>query len=334
MFLSKHKNGYYYVYYSENGKRKNISTKTKSKREATDFLISFKAQVIDRRQRKIVSILLSKLIFEFLKYSESVHSYNHTVSLKSTFKAIKNYTGEIHASELTREKILNYIQYRSRLVTPFTVKRDIESLSSLFGWGIDHNYFNKNICKGIRRPRLPEKLPIYFTKSEFNILLDNTSDDDLKDIFIFAVNTGLRQMELLRLEWNQIDIAKKVLYLDNRNHLTKSKRIRVLPLNDTAITVLKRRAENKESNHIVFTYHRGPMNQQFISHKIKKIIKQAGINQQLNFHSLRHTFASWLVQAGVSIYEVSKLLGHSNIRTTEIYAHLEIGNLHEAVKKL
>ena len=76
------------------------------------------------------------------------------------------------------------------------------------------------------------------------------------------------------------------------------------------------------------------MNQQFISHKIKKIIKQAGINQQLNFHSLRHTFASWLVQAGVSIYEVSKLLGHSNIRTTEIYAHLEIGNLHEAVKKL
>ena len=175
------------------------------------------------------------MIFEFLKYSESVHSYNHTVSLKSTFKAIKNYTGEIHASELTREKILNYIQYRNRLVTPYTVKRDIESLSSLFGWGIDHNYFNKNICKGIRRPRLPEKLPIYFTKSEFNILLDNTSDDDLKDIFIFAVNTGLRQMELLRLEWNQIDIAKKVLYLDNRNHLTKSKRIRALPLNEAVI---------------------------------------------------------------------------------------------------
>jgi site-specific recombinase XerD len=60
------------------------------------------------------------------------------------------------------------------------------------------------------------------------------------------------------------------------------------------------------------------MNQQFISHKIKKIIKRTGINPKLNFHSLRHTFASWLVQAGVTIYEVSKLLGHSDIRVTEI----------------
>ena len=60
----------------------------------------------------------------------------------------------------------------------------------------------------------------------------------------------------------------------------------------------------------------------------------SSLNPQLNRHSLRHTFASWLVQAGVSIFEVSKLLGHSDIRVTEIYSHLRAEDLLNSVNKL
>ena len=76
------------------------------------------------------------------------------------------------------------------------------------------------------------------------------------------------------------------------------------------------------------------MTQDFLSHKFAGYVENAGINLKLNFHSLRHTFASWLVQRGVSIYEVSKLLGHSEIKTTQIYAHLRSENLSNAVELL
>jgi site-specific recombinase XerD len=71
-----------------------------------------------------------------------------------------------------------------------------------------------------------------------------------------------------------------------------------------------------------------------LSKLFKRYVLRADLNPKLKFHSLRHTFASWLVQKGVSIYEVSKLLGHSDIRVTQIYAHLTLDNLRSAVELL
>jgi hypothetical protein len=130
MFLSKHKSGIYHLYFkNEYGLRRCVSTKTRKKLEAYEFLQEFKVKLKDKLEGKPEPIILRKLTFEFLKYSESVHSYNHTLSLKTTFKMLNNYFGDINASELTKEKVLNYIQSRSRTVTPYTVKRDIESMS-------------------------------------------------------------------------------------------------------------------------------------------------------------------------------------------------------------
>ena len=71
-----------------------------------------------------------------------------------------------------------------------------------------------------------------------------------------------------------------------------------------------------------------------MTHKFKSYVKKAEINPKLNFHSLRHTFASWLVQKGATIYDVSKLLGHSTIKSTEVYAHLRVDELRGAVERL
>ncbi len=72
----------------------------------------------------------------------------------------------------------------------------------------------------------------------------------------------------------------------------------------------------------------------FISARFKKVVRECKLDDRYHFHSLRHTFASWLVQMGVPIYEVSKLLGHADIKTTQIYSHLRSNDLRDAVDSL
>ena len=120
----------------------------------------------------------------------------------------------------------------------------------------------------------------------------------------------MQRLELIKLKWKQIDLESGLLYVDNREYLTKTKKVRVLPLNQTALNVLNNRLNKTGYGSNVFTYQGLEIRQDFISHKIKKIIKKAGINPKLNFHSLRHTFASWLVESGAPIYSVVTSRSH------------------------
>ena len=140
-------------------------------------------------------------------------------------------------------------------------------------------------------------------------------------------------MELIKLQWDQIDFEKEIVILDNQNHITKGKRVRTIPLNSKALNVLEKRRLNRKGK-IVFTLNGNTMRQVYLSQVFGEYVEDAGINIKLNFHSLRHTFASRLVQKGVSIYEVSKLLGHADIKTTQIYAHLRSDDLRNAVELL
>ena len=150
---------------------------------------------------------------------------------------------------------------------------------------------------------------------------------------LFAVNTGMRQGEMITLEWSQVSFKDRIVILDNRNTLTKSKRVRTIPLNINSLQILRKREELKTTE-LVFTFSNNKIKPDYLSRKFKGYIKSAGLNLKLTFHSLCHTFASWLVQRGVSIYEVSKLLGHSDVKVTEIYSHLRAEDLRDSVNLL
>lgn len=334
MFLSKFKNGYYYVYYTKkDGKRSRISTKSKTKSGAFKFLTNFNQELKKREAEKTIPILMKKFFFDFNVYSELLHSHKTVLSQKTTCNELLKFFGDIQIKELTKEKILDFILYRLRKVSAYSVKRDIQNLSNAFYWGIQKKYLENNQCDGIKKPKLPEKQPKYFSIEEYKILINSIENSDIKDIVQFAVNTGLREMELLRLRWEQINMEKKLLYINNLAYLSKNGKIRTMPLNDKAMAILIHRLSNAKSDYI-FTYEGKMIQQSLISHKFKSYVRNSGVNPALNFHSLRHTFASWLVQKGVTIYDVSKLLGHSTINSTEIYAHLRVDELRSAVEKL
>lgn len=236
-------------------------------------------------------------------------------------------------TNLTPQILDLYFQERIRSVSVYVAQKDLNNISGIFNYAINKGYALENPIKHFKRFRLPEKQPIFFSEKEFESLMITIDDDDLKDLTTFALQTGLRQMELITLQWEQINFVNKNLVLDNRNCLTKSRRVRNVPLSSTAIKILEKRFQHISFG-TVFTFRGEKINQHFISHRIKKYILKSGINPKLNFHSLRHTFASWLVQRGTSIYIVSRLLGHSDIKTTQIYAHLRSDDLMSAVETL
>ena len=203
----------------------------------------------------------------------------------------------------------------------------------MFNWAVDNNYLNSNPSNKIKRLKTPEKLPVFFSKNDFETLISFIESEDLKDLVIFAVNTGLRQAEIINLEFSQIDLINRVITLDNQTHITKSKKVRSIPLNETTFQILSKRIRKNGSSY-VFSLNGNKINQDYLIHRFKKYVIDAKLNPKFKFHSLRHTFASWLVQRGVSIYEVSKLLGHSDIKVTEIYSHLRAEDLRESVEKL
>ena len=333
MFLSKNPKGVYYVFYNQsNGKRTCTSTGSKKKSEALQFLNEFKINKKEIEERKFIPISLKEFRWEYLKYSESFHTYKTTLTYKTTFNSMMKYFGEVQLIDLTRKKIEEYIQFLVRKTSIYSGRKDLINIKASLNWAVQNNYLINNPSQLIKRLKVPERLPLYYTKEDFQKLLDAIDNQDIKDLVVFAVNTGLRQEELINLQFRQVNFLDKSIILDNQNHITKSKKVRTLPLNEKAFSIIIER--KKISKVLIFTINDRLIQKDYLIHKFKKYVIKAGLNFKLNFHSLRHTFASWLVQGGVSIYHVSKLLGHADIKTTEIYAHLSSKELKSALDVL
>ena len=332
MFLSKRPNGIYYIYYEgSNGKRTRKTTKCTLKKNALEYLSKFSEKLKAEKEREFIPISLKEFSFEYLKYSESYHTWKTTLTYKTTFNAILKYYGNIQLVELDRKRIEEYIQYKIRNVSIYCARKDIINIKASLNWGVDNGYLINNSSQSIKRIKPPERLPLYFSKNEFNKLMDSIEDNDLKDLVLFAVNTGLRQGELINLRFNQINLKTKSLILNNQDFITKNKKVRTIPLNQTCYNIILNRIKNSNTEDIVFTLNGNQINQDYIIHKFKSYVLKAGINPKYHFHTLRHTFASRLVQSGISIYTVQKLMGHADTKTTAIYANLRDENLKSAV---
>jgi len=336
MIISHHKNGYYYIYYKDPVTQKRLSKSTgqKLKKDALSYLSEFSNQI---SQKSLIQsqVCIKDAMFEHLKWTEITHTRNTTLTYKTTFNAVLKYFGNINISSIDKNLLEEFFMKRIIQVSVYQARRDYIHLHCLFNRYVEKNLLNENPCAKIKRMKLPEKQPSYFNKAEFTTLINTIGENDIKDIVLFAVNTGLRQMELINLVWSQIDMDRLFLILDNKSFLTKSKKIRQVPLNNNCIEILLRRKRTEPClNENVFTWRGNKFTQDVLSKRFKGYVLEAKINPGLNFHSLRHTFATWLVQKGVSIYKVSKLLGHSDIRVTQVYANLVIDDLYQSVSVL
>jgi integrase len=333
MFLSKLNNGIWYIYYNNStGKRKKISTKTKFKREALQYLSEFESNIKRQKELKVIPIDLISFKNSYLKHSEAVHRPKTTKALKTIFESLISFCGNPYLSTISTIELKKFLEQKYT-VSPYTAQKYLAFIRSAFNDAVKDGYLEQNPFNKIDNFRLPEQQPLFFSESEFQSLLSIIEDKDLKDLIIFGVNTSMRQMEMLTLKWNQINFKERFLTLDNISNITKSGKIGTVPLNLTALQILTER-ERTKINDNVFNYKNEPIGQDFISKKFKKFVIKAKLNKKFKFHTLRHTGVSWILQRGGSMLNVSKILRHSDIKVTQIYSHIRPEDLLKSVELL
>lgn len=170
----------------------------------------------------------------------------------------------------------------------------------------------------------------WLTKVEEIILLA-ACPEWLRDIVIFAIYTGMRQGEIVRLEWKDVDLFRKeACVLQSKNY-----KPRTIRLNKKVMEVLKRKKSLQSLNSPrVFLDADGlEIDPSKLRGMFRRIVKGCSI-QHCRFHDLRHTFGTRLAQAGISVPKIAKFMGHRNISTTMRYIHLTTESLQDCVEVL
>lgn len=242
--------------------------------------------------------------------------------------------GNKYVSAVTAKDADNYRTMRAKQVSPVSVNIELRTLKASFSLAMRWKLISENPFKSISFIKVPEQQPTYIRKEDFGKLILAIPDQWFKEVVTFAVLTGMRRGEIINLRWSDVDFDQRLLRVQNSDTFTtKTGKRRSVPMNETVFRLLWTMSLAPKGEY-VFMYQGFKMRPDLVTHKFRHCLRKSGLDKKIHFHSLRHTFATWLVQGSVSIYEVQKLLGHSSITVTQVYSHLVSSELHDAVRKL
>ena len=212
---------------------------------------------------------------------------------------------------------------------PTTIARKLSSIRSFLKYLLKQKKVKKNLVNYLSNPKISKKLPLVPTEEEINNFIDNLDKGrnkflDLRDrvLLEIAYGCGLRVSEIANLTLDQINFGLQIIRI-----VGKGKKERIVPFGKKALKALKDYLEirdfllsklNKKTNY-VFLNLRG---EKLTERGIRYIIKERGKKQGLFYlhpHTLRHAFATHLLNAGVDLRSIQEMLGHSSLTTTEVY---------------
>lgn len=189
-----------------------------------------------------------------------------------------------------------------------TVKKDSSNIQDIL-----------NNLPNIKREK---KLPVILSKEEIESLITSTKNINHRLIIQMAYSAGLRNSEIINLQWQDIDFDRNIIHLK----IAKGKKDRIVMLSLKVKNSLMNLTQNKKG-YVFLTNRESKYTQRTIQKIIENTAKKAGINKKITPHTLRHSFATHLLENGTDIRYIRDLLGHSDIRTTLIYTKVSNKNL-------
>ena len=221
--------------------------------------------------------------------------------------------------------------------SPNTVNRELANLSHMLKMAIRWRYVDTNVVSGVSKLKIPEGNSRFLRQEEIQRLLQSAEDSYIRPLITTAIHTGMRKAELLNLQWSDIDFDQRTVTIQAKGDWhTKNYKSRIIQLTPALHKALKEHKKQCEElgvrSEYVFTY-RGKRIQGGVDRTLRAVLLKAGL-EDVTLHTLRHTFASQLVMAGVPLRDVQKLMGHQSFETALQYAHLSEDHAKKQVLKL
>jgi len=340
--LFKRKGWYYLAFYSKHKSpdRRQVPLKTSSKKAADRLRVRLEDMWAlgdydpwvdtDWRPKGLQSIGLKDAVEMFV--AAQGHSRPQTIQkYRSVLGQLLRHQGaSTPLIQLNSSAVHDFLHDKPR--RPVTRKTYSTTLGPFFGWAKRQEFIDVNPVRELRLETVPYKFPRYLTVAELDLLCGNIETSiarlpaaGINPLWLIpvvktAVLTGMRIGELVNLKWDHVNRnLGTISVLQDSTFETKSRRDRVIPLSKDLLILFDNLPNTCEW--VLSSCNGKKLFAQYVSRRFKHYCEQSDIDA--NFHTLRHTAASWLIEAGCSLESVRQLLGHSSIRVTERYVHLK-----------
>ncbi|MFA4839248.1 MAG: tyrosine-type recombinase/integrase [Candidatus Neomarinimicrobiota bacterium] len=176
------------------------------------------------------------------------------------------------------------------------------------------------VIGGLPRPKKEKQLPVVLSQEEVVNIIDSVDNLKHKTLLMLIYSAGLRVGEAVRLKIEDVDSKRKLIYLKS----AKGKKDRYTLLSDVALDNLRRYYLVYRPQEYLFEGAEGRkyLSERSIQHVFERAVKNAGIRKDISVHTLRHSFATHLLESGTDLRYIQELLGHTSSKTTEIYTHV------------
>jgi integrase/recombinase XerC len=297
-------------------------------------------------------------ITEFERYLRSEKNYSHH-TVRSYLANLKEFAGYlarqgyclkdssngpgIDINQIRHTHLRHYLVWISKQKKT-TIARKLSAIRSFLGFLVKNEDLPRNPAEIINNPKLPKTIPNFLSVDEtFQFLDSMVSETALaardQAIFELLYSAGLRVGELTGLNHDSIDMTAEMVKV-----LGKGGKERIVPVGGKALKAITAYLELRldflppaETDALgiplFVNYKGGRLSSRSVAKHLKKYIIQAGVMRNISPHTLRHTFATHLINDGADLRSIQELLGHSGIKTTQIYAHVSMDHLMEVYDK-
>lgn len=289
------------------------------------------------------------LVEGFISYIEAERRYspltvrNYRRDIADFLEFIGVEAESFDPNAIARADVEEWIVYlfEKRKLKAQSVNRSVATLRSFWKWMLGHSHANRDIVSVISQAKTPSRLPVFVSESRMEdvvaLLRDDIATDDferLRDavIVLLFYTAGLRLAELSNLKIGDISADYRTIRI-----LGKGEKERIVPLIGRMGEILKKYFSQFSSQNICIGQKKAlilskkgePISVRTIQRIVDRKLKDAGIQGKTSPHTLRHTFATHLLNEGADLREIQELLGHSSLKATQVYTHTNIEKLKE-----
>lgn len=278
------------------------------------------------------------MIDGFLKYLEKDKNYSLLTieSYRKDLEEFKKYTNK-DLTKISKEDVKKYLKFLfDKEEKNSTVSRHISTLKSFYKYLYIEGLIDKNPLSNIKYPKKEKLLPKFIKENELNEILNASKDGEFGQrnnlIIELLYATGVRVSELVNIKISDIDFSNKQIRILGKGSYERfvyfgeyAESALNTYLNDLRIKLLN----GKRNDYLILNKNGNQITTRGVALIIDNIIKETSLKINISPHSLRHTFATHLLDAGCDLRSVQELLGHKSINSTEVYTHVTSERLKE-----